>query len=301
METQTLPVKVVYIAGCSYSGTTLMGFLLGSHPRVFFAGEVNQFNRPGPLESLPPQRRTCTCGAPFGACPVWSRVRERASDTADLNPAPGLSARNLAMAMRALGPFRLPPAPPYSGAYANLLHVIQEAARQQTPDLEWLVDSSKSLSGLVALAAEPSIDLRVVHVVRDGRGVMASYGSRGLSRSYGVGAWSIGNLSLMAYCRRRDLPVLRVDYAQVCTDPGATLARLGDFLGIQLESHDVGARVASTTYHAYEGNEGVRQGIPSFDGIRYRPPVLRGFSERLLSAALLNPLNRFLGLTTPSD
>lgn len=295
------PVKVVYIAGCSYSGTTLLGFLLGSHPQVFFAGEVNQFNRPGPPESLPPQRRTCTCGSPFDACPVWSQVRERARDTADLNPAPGLSARNLTLAMRTLGPGRLPPPPAFSGDYAQLLRVIQVVARQTTPELEWLVDSSKSLSGLVALAEEPSIDLRVVHVVRDGRGVMASYGSRGLSRSYGVGAWMIGNLSVLAYCRRRALPVLRVDYAQLCTDPAATLTRLGDFLGIQLESHDVGARVASTAYHAYEGNEGVRQGIPSFDGIRYRPPAVHGFSERLLSAALLNPLNRFLGLTTPSD
>lgn len=295
------PLKVAYIAGCSYSGTTLLGFLLGSHPRVFFAGEVNQFNRAVPPETLRPQRRVCTCGLPYDECPVWARVRQRAPGKTDLNPAPGLSPGNLALAARTASGLPLPQPPPYGSPYAELLHAIRDTAMERTPNLAWVVDSSKTLSGLAALSAEGRIDLRVLYVVRDGRGVVASYGRRGLGRGYGAGAWAVANLSLPAFCRRRSLPVLRVEYDRLCTDPAAELARVGGFLDLALDAGEVAAGVAGTEYHTYGGNGGVRERIPIFEGIRHRPPTVSGWGERVLAALLLNPLNRALGIGSRSS
>ena len=45
MATTSKRVKAVYIAGNSFSGSTLLGIVLGSDPKAFFGGEINQLNR----------------------------------------------------------------------------------------------------------------------------------------------------------------------------------------------------------------------------------------------------------------
>lgn len=60
------------IGGAGHSGSTLLGLVLGAHPRVFYAGEANKSLGLGdPAVKL--RKRTCkVCGE---GCAVWSKIR----------------------------------------------------------------------------------------------------------------------------------------------------------------------------------------------------------------------------------
>ena len=64
---ETSKVNLVYVLGTSYSGSTVLGFLLGSSARVFSAGEMNFYNKGI-------QNETCSCGKINRECPFWKDI-----------------------------------------------------------------------------------------------------------------------------------------------------------------------------------------------------------------------------------
>src|SRR5881396_2114452 len=63
------PVRVLYVMGHGWSGSTILGNLLGELEGFFHAGELRRLWG----EALP-SGAPCGCGVPIGACPVWSKV-----------------------------------------------------------------------------------------------------------------------------------------------------------------------------------------------------------------------------------
>jgi hypothetical protein len=62
----------VALAGAGHSGSTLLGLVLGSHSRCFYAGEAKKSRFLGDPEK-PLRKRACKiCGE---ACPLWARFR----------------------------------------------------------------------------------------------------------------------------------------------------------------------------------------------------------------------------------
>jgi len=112
---------------------------------------------------------------------------------------------------------------------------------------EMIVDSSKLPGRAMALALAPGIDLRVIHVVRDGRGVawsMAKAYERdvksGLQRdikpkpvSRTALRWTTVNLAA-EYLSRKLGPekFMRVRYEDFVTDPADVLNRIGNFVSL---------------------------------------------------------------------
>lgn len=70
-EPLTSPRRVVFVAGVSRSGSTLLDFILGNRPDGLALGEIYAWYRPFRDHHLEPQ---CTCGEPWSACDVWRRV-----------------------------------------------------------------------------------------------------------------------------------------------------------------------------------------------------------------------------------
>src|SRR4051794_29494183 len=74
--------KVVYIMGHGYSGSTLLTFLLGSHPQIATIGELGI--APRIREELQPDEYLCSCRTPVRDCGFWQRVsremKERGHD-----------------------------------------------------------------------------------------------------------------------------------------------------------------------------------------------------------------------------
>jgi hypothetical protein len=167
------PVPVLFVGGWGRCGSTLLDMLLGQVPGLFSAGEIREIWLRGCAENRP-----CGCGVAFLDCPFWSKVGEQAYggwDALDLDDllatrysadrpwgVPGLLAPQLRP--------RLDPAlSRYLDALARLYHAIRDVSGASV-----VIDSSKIPSHALLLRRLDAVDLRVVHLVRDSRGVAYS-------------------------------------------------------------------------------------------------------------------------------
>jgi hypothetical protein len=68
--------NLVYIMGHGYSGSTLLTFLLGSHPEIATVGEVGI----APKAKGKPEEFLCSCKAPIRECDFWQQVTRGMKD-----------------------------------------------------------------------------------------------------------------------------------------------------------------------------------------------------------------------------
>ena len=61
--------QVLYIGGCTRSGSTLVDRALGELPGVLSTGELGLITTHGIVDN-----RLCGCGKPFRSCSFWSAV-----------------------------------------------------------------------------------------------------------------------------------------------------------------------------------------------------------------------------------
>lgn len=166
-------VPVVYIGGCQRSGSTLLDRMLSQIPGHLSAGEVVHLWVRG-LHG----NELCGCGAAFLECPFWSEVGRAAFGNWDR-----LQIRDILALQRRVDRnryilFMLFPGiwPRYRRdlrAYVALLERLYRGIHQAGSGAT-VVDSSKHASTAFLLRRVNGVRLRVVHIVRDSRGVAYS-------------------------------------------------------------------------------------------------------------------------------
>jgi hypothetical protein len=246
-------IKVVYIAGYGRSGTTLMSIALGQHPEIFGAGEIHELTRHAWSENT-----FCSCARPLQECDFWSAAVQRwraMGQPSGLQDYVKLQKRfeHLLMAqMSRLGAGAGAKFESFAGATEALFRIIAATSGKGV-----VADSSKLPGRAWALAQMKMLDLYVVHMVRDGRGVawslMKSYKrdvNAGLQRDIKPKStlrtclrWSLVNLA--AEDLRRVVgpeKYLRVRYEDFAKNPAAVMDRIGAMIGVDLQG--VGADLA---------------------------------------------------------
>jgi len=170
----TARVRIAYIGGWGRSGSTLLARMLGEVERYVNVGEIRDLFMRGIDED-----RVCGCGARFSECDFWSDVGETAFngwDNVDL-------ARLGELRQLTDRPWHVP-ALLRPGLRDTTDRAVAEYGEFLTPlyramatvaDADVVVDSSKYASFAAVLRAIPSLDPRVVHLVRDPRGTLNSW------------------------------------------------------------------------------------------------------------------------------
>jgi Sulfotransferase family len=176
-------VKVLSLVGEGRSGSTVLAAILGEVEGFFDAGELHWvWGR-----SLT-QQRPCGCGLPPAKCPIWSRVVEgtfgvppevqaiggggEATGDVVADEREVVARRNRLRLLRTAD--RAGPGWPAldriravtGRLYANLVEVT---------DARVIVDASKRPEDAAVLAGVSSVDLYVLHIVRDPRAVVFSW------------------------------------------------------------------------------------------------------------------------------
>lgn len=241
------PVNFVYMLAHSFSGSTLLSFLLGAHPEIATIGEMFI------VEGIDPETYVCSCGRRILDCPFFTRVsREMASrgmpfdvrrpDLAFRSTGEGLARRVIAAEPRG---------PALEIARETALRLLPGARRALAGTLERnravvevvtglqggraFVDSSKRPGRLLHLRRIPSFDVRVIHLVRDPHAVACS-SMKNLGRTAAEGARSWTAMAGLAERVRRRFPDerwLTLRYEDLCRDPDAALDRVFRFTGVQ--------------------------------------------------------------------
>ena len=276
---RTTGQRVLFIGGLGRSGSTLVERLLNELPGTFSVGETVHLWERGVRDG-----ERCGCGDAFAACPHWTAVGKEAFgswDDLDVDRIIDLRwkvdrSRRLPAIMAALRTGRTTTGQrEYLAAMRSVLLASAKVAGRsldRDPSEICLLDSSKHLSTAALLATDPWLDLRVLHLVRDPRGVAYSW-TKTVARPetdgelmprYSVrrtaGRWVSDNLGFDALAGA-GVPTLRVRYEDVLDDPARMVCRIAEFAGLDGDPrHDrlpfLAGRSAhfTTPMHSVAGN-----------------------------------------------
>jgi hypothetical protein len=243
-EPPASPPTVLFIGGLGRSGSTLLDLMLGNQERFCAVGELSYIWLRGLRDN-----ELCGCGSPFRECPFWSDVGRvafggwEALDVLQVLSLRRSLDRNRHIP-RLMGSGRNTTSDRALERYSDLLTRLYRAIRDVSA-ASVIVDSTKHASSAFLLARGPDIDLRIVHLVRDGRGVAHSWtkevrkpevtdGTAYLDRyrPARIGSrWVAYNGLFHILRRRRDLPSRFVRYEDLVRDPRGELVEIIELAG----------------------------------------------------------------------
>lgn len=299
--------RVLYLGGLGRSGTTVLERVLGELPGICSVGELVHLWQRGVLND-----ETCGCGESFSRCDFWSAVGERAFGGWD----PTLANRILELRTRVdrtrhVPMLALPWVPrrrrdahaEYASGYVALYRAIAEVSGCPV-----VIDSSKHSSLAYCLRSASGLDLRVVHVVRDSRGVAYSWtkevrrpesgAAADLMHRYspaGSSALWLGHNLFFALLRRLGTRTRLLRYEDFVAEPRASVRELAEFAGLPPDTGQEvfadNSSIVLTPSHTVAGNPvRFRQGPMTLrrdDAWRERLPRRRRLLVTLLTLPLL--------------
>ena len=237
---------LVYILGFSYSGSTLLAFLLNAHPEMGTTGEIV-----GPPHFDSGRGFLCSCGKDIRECPFYGELEARIDSpvfnlksfqwgTRALSQPPHLleriqhgSLRNATLENlrdRICGTI-----PWTSAATERIIEVNSRFINAAYGILGTgiLVDSSKVPMRLRLLKRIQGLQIRVIHLVRHPAGCVSSAMKyHDYTPSHAAALWKQNYLT----CKRQlsRLPNdhwIKVLYEDLCSDPEKTCRKICRFLG----------------------------------------------------------------------
>jgi hypothetical protein len=158
----------------------VLAALLGTWPEFVSVGEIRGVWRARDTDER------CGCGASFSTCPFWTEVGKRAFggwehiDHRRLIELDTKLARHRQIGRALLGRR----SPRFGRGYAALTEALGRlyAAVAEVSDGATIVDSTKDPQYALILRGVQGVDLRLVHLVRDSRGVAFSWAKKDVER-----------------------------------------------------------------------------------------------------------------------
>ena len=239
--------SILYIMGRGYSGSTTLDLILGNHKEIQSVGELTSGF------SSSKDSRLCSCYSLLDECVFWGTVRQRLQQQY-----PETSLDEYGRMIRYMARFyRIPQIRTDTGlpswfykVYDPMTHDLYDLISQESQK-SYVVDSSKEMGYAYYLLTRFSSRTKIIHLVRDGRGVMWSYLRRlrsgqpfqflrryYSSRSYWIFmvlsalSWNFGNMiGIFLRLFNKD-KILLVRYEDLCNNPGEEFSRIGNFIGL---------------------------------------------------------------------
>ena len=306
--------KILYIASPPYSGSTLLAFLLATHPDIGTIGERGHFHRKmvaRPVIGSP----YCSCGKPFAECPFWQQVGAKVAakvppavwqqpfSTYRLFTGPRLLVKLvdrwlLAAALKG-NTGRLPTFIRHryqamGQANASLIQAVLEVSGKSL-----FLDSSKSEKDALLLNDIPGFQVYLIQLLRDGRaqvhstlGHHANHTIESASRQ-----WAGRIKAQQALLQKANLPCLPVKYEQLCQNPQTVMDDIFSFAGLAPGRGSLQFR--RPDLHLMGNPMRLENSNDIKDKAQWRtdltPTQLQIFEQ------IAGPTNRALGYTDPND
>jgi hypothetical protein len=263
-------VRVLYIGGLGRSGSTILSRALGELPGFCHVGELVFAWTRGAMEN-----HLCGCGEPFRACPFWTEVGQRAYGGWESADPAGVAALQHQVDRTRYLPQLLRPglSRDFRARLAEMTGLLDRlyAAIQEVSGCSVVVDSSKHVSYAALLRQVPSIDLRLLHVLRDSRGVAYSWAKKVKRPEVVTGdaymaripvprlaaRWTAYN-GLFDVLRLFHRNAMGLRYERFVADPAGTLTRIAALAGHEMGQGDLdfvtesGLRLSAE--HSVSGN-----------------------------------------------
>lgn len=254
--------------GAGHIGSTILDIVLGSYPQMESLGEISKFHQFG---WEPDKNRKCSCGVSVYDCPFWSQVRDKWTVMTD----GGNVAKQITLQKKFEGS---------RFGWARLLRNRVNALSSEFSEYmrgtealyravhiigrkEFLIDSSLSPRRAYGLTLNPNIDLHLIHLVRDGRGVIWSLkkpAKKSLTKVYKpapasktVRYWISANLqSAYVFNQVKEEKRQLIRYEDFVLHPNKILNNIGDWIGQDLsrDGNELEPNKFSGERHTVAGN-----------------------------------------------
>ncbi|MDQ6846058.1 MAG: sulfotransferase [Candidatus Dormibacteraeota bacterium] len=235
--------RVLYIGGCTRSGSTLVDRMLGQIPGFLSTGEFGLLTTHSLVEN-----RLCGCGKRFMECDFWQAVGEAAFGGWESAEARELVALHPQVTRQRHLPLLFAPGLSASFSrklrrYQQLLGRMYDALHTVSGD-EVIIDSTKAPAYALVLRGVPGMHLSILQLVRDSRGTAYSATKKQIMRdsvdrvvykhSYAPAVitmrWNVYHL-LFDVMRALGARVLVARYEDVVHEPRTLLGRIAAFAG----------------------------------------------------------------------
>jgi hypothetical protein len=162
-------IKVLYVAGATRSGSTLLARLLGEVKGFVNVGEAARwlYNTDRMSRATP-----CSCGSSVFDCPFWSDIASTIEGSAE-QAFGNRFIRIRYLPLLASPVKRLPFRNKWADLIASTEYLIKSVGAKGGSRV--IVDSSKNPANAYVLSQVPGVNVYVVHLVRDPRGVVGSW------------------------------------------------------------------------------------------------------------------------------
>jgi hypothetical protein len=230
-------IKVLYIAGFERSGSTIVNRVLGQIKGFVAWGELRDIWEHGIIENRP-----CTCGTSFADCPAWQEIFNKAFDGANkIDPTEMSHLQKKARLLVLPHYFKLLKDRVFRQKLTVYLTNLEKLYQtiQTTTGSKVIVDSTKASWYGYVLGLLPSIDLYVVHVVRNPKGVCYSlqqHKNKGEAPSQWYNplraslSWNLKNYAVELLLKSQQKPYLRINYEDFVTHPQIAVQQILDLL-----------------------------------------------------------------------
>ncbi|MCB9852388.1 MAG: sulfotransferase [Phycisphaerales bacterium] len=238
-------IELTYIAAPSYSGSTLLTFLLNSHPDIATVGELKW----GTIDT---GTYRCSCGDRLIDCAFWLSIKARVEQKGlpfDFERPPTdfrlhnksigdrlMRARNRGTTFEAMRKTALSILPKCRKRMETARNV-NKAAMEAILFLQKgriLLDASKDPVRLMHLINTGDYNVRVLHLLRDGRGVMNStIKKKGLDAETAAHDWAHTHRQIERLAARlHDGTYRQVRYEDLCRNAPIECESIFAFLGL---------------------------------------------------------------------
>ena len=239
-------IKYLYILSQRYSGSTLLSFLLGTHPDIATIGERRKFYN----KSIKPRTKDnqrCSCGKSFTECEHWNAIKQRVLEKVDVkdlqtNATEFRIYNNRYLNRLASGWLRRsilkkqsPALQPFARQLKRLYH-FNKVLVQEILDLEGkrvFLDSSKTIDHALYLSQIPEFDLYIIWLARDPRAqVNSALKYNDWSIEQATSRWKKEMARNEKILRKMNARYTVLRYESLCKDPAKEMVRLLEFTGL---------------------------------------------------------------------
>ena len=254
--------RVLYICSAARGGSTVTDMFIGGHSQASSLGEINLLGKSLSLDA------ECGCGSKLRSCGEWRKIFDailssrgldliqnpyglKLWDTLAVNEIDfkqqtnifllGVYFRKLWMQTRSHLPLYLynhcPIPSRLNESIQNKMDLYETIARCWGKKV--IVDSSKNFREAVELNRRWPNIVKLILLVRDGRGVYLSRRSSGRSQSESVSDWLNYYRRALPLLQKKVSPqsLLQIKYEDLASDPEKIGRIICDFIGIEFESN----------------------------------------------------------------
>ncbi len=233
MMVDTKSLKIIYIMGDGRSGSTVLSVILGNHPEIASVGELHRWaefqGQTKPGDEKEESKR------------FWANVHTQYCQNGSMPDFGNLVAlQNNFEKYKRFFNVLLSSATQERQEYHQYLKRLYEAICHVTGN-QIIVDETKRAGRAYELLNEKELDTRVIHLIRDPRGVVWSQLKTNIEHKpkpplTTIAHYNIKNcMGLLVQWLSPNQSVLRIRYEDLVTDPETTLTHIGQFIGISMK------------------------------------------------------------------